>query len=790
MKSSELEEAIKAAERVVKFSGETVLTVEHVAWFILKWTTGQRLQTQHGVDIEGLCKELEPFIFKKGTQYDYENFNKNVVLMDDQLIKTLNQADLLNKARFLLTAQTEPVDFLQALFILKDSKTYLLLNKFGVTKDKLSPLGGYAKPAKSVDLDLDGSDEFLFTPNHSFINIIYEHKSSTPSEESKTPKEPLPKSLEERPKKVLTLANERALKKYTTNLIEEVSTSNSPRLIARDKEVKLLLQTLLRKSKCSPILIGEPGVGKTQIVHGLARKIYMKTVPDQFKDSQIYSLDIGAMIAGSMYRGDFEERAKDVIDALQKLDNVILFVDEIHNMFGAGSSSSGTMDLSEFLKPAISSGKLRVIGATTHDEYREVVEKNPAMRRRFVKIMVDEPSRDESVEILKGIKYAYNAHHKVNYDDDALIRAVDLSLEYMPNLRLPDKAIDVIDLAGSNARLAMLKEGVAISVVDIEKVVEDVLNIPVGSLSEDSRKGLSTLEARIKEDVYGQDEAVSQVVKPIQLSRLGLNFKEKPIANVLFCGATGVGKTELAKQLARNMHIPFVRFDMSEYMEAHSISKLIGSPPGYVNNEKGGLLTEAVIKTPHCVLLLDEIEKAHPDIFNVLLQVMDYGMLTDNNGRKASFHQVVLILTTNAGASTAEAPSVGFVEKDGKKDLKKAVEMLFTPEFRNRLDGICYFSHLEKSALVKVVEKLRLETNKALEDKKVEIRLSSKAVDFLLELGYDSAMGARPLARVYKHHIHETLMPIMLEKAESDRILVKFDVVKGEIKTKIQGVKK
>jgi len=549
-----------------------------------------------------------------------------------------------------------------------------------------------------------------------------------------------------------------ALEAYCVNLNEKARAGRIDPLIGRDAEVERTIQILCRRQKNNPLFVGDPGVGKTAIAEGLARKIVKRDVPDILKNSTIYALDMGALIAGTRYRGDFEERLKSVVKELENIDGAILFIDEIHTVIGAGATSGGAMDASNLLKPALQAGILRCIGSTTYKEYRQYFEKDRALVRRFQKIDVTEPSVPDTIKILKGIKPYYEEHHKVRYTADAIKAAVELAAKYINDRKLPDKAIDVIDETGaSQMLLPESRRKKVIGVKEVEEVVAKMARIPPKSVSKSDAEALRTLESDLKRVVYGQDEAIHALSSAIKLARAGLRQAEKPIGCYLFSGPTGVGKTEVAKQLASIMGVELLRFDMSEYMERHTVSRLIGAPPGYVGFDQGGLLTDGVDQHPHCVLLLDEIEKAHPDLFNILLQVMDHGKLTDHNGKKIDFRNVVLIMTTNAGASDAAKDAIGFGRGKRAGEDEEAIKKLFTPEFRNRLDATISFAPLGRDTIDRVVEKFVLELEAQLTDRDVTFELTPEATRWLGEKGYDDTFGARPLARVIQDHIKKPL---------------------------------
>jgi len=549
-----------------------------------------------------------------------------------------------------------------------------------------------------------------------------------------------------------------ALESYTVNLNEEAKVGNIDPLIGRSLEVERCIEVLSRRRKNNPLLVGDPGVGKTAIAEGIALQIVNGDTPDAIKDTTIYSLDMGSLLAGTRYRGDFEERLKAVMTELEDHDDAILFIDEIHTIIGAGATSGGAMDASNLLKPALQNGKLRCMGSTTFKEYRQIFEKDRALARRFLKIDVVEPTPEDAVKILVGLKGYFEEFHNVKYTDEALTGAVDLSVRHITDRKLPDKAIDMIDEAGARMKLsAKGKRKKTVGIQDIEAVVAKIARIPPKSVSRDDAKALKTLPDDLKRMVFGQDTAIDQVVSAVRLARAGLREPNKPIGSYLFSGPTGVGKTEVAKQLAMTMGLELLRFDMSEYMERHTVSRLLGAPPGYVGYDQGGLLTDGVNQTPHCVLLLDEIEKAHPDVFNILLQVMDNGALTDSNGRKVDFRNVILIMTTNAGAADAAKNSIGFGRDKRDGEDEKEIKRLFSPEFRNRLDATVSFAPLGEDTIAHIVDKFIIQLEAQLADRKIMFELSKPATTWLAERGYDRQFGARPLGRTIQEFIKKPL---------------------------------
>lgn len=557
--------------------------------------------------------------------------------------------------------------------------------------------------------------------------------------------------------------SEGPLETYTMNLNQQAADGRIDPLIGRQKELDRTVQILCRRRKNNPLYVGEAGVGKTAIAEGLARKIVLGEVPSVLSESIIYCLDMGALLAGAKYRGDFEQRLKAVLKALDQQPGAILFIDEIHTIIGAGAVSGGVMDASNLLKPMLASGELKCIGSTTYKEYRSIFEKDRALSRRFQKIDIVEPSVDEAVDILRGLKSRFEEHHDVKYTSRALRSAVELSARYLSDRQLPDTAIDVIDEAGAKTRLDESRSRKkTVGVREIENMISDIARIPPKHVSTSDLKSLKNLERDLKMVVFGQDTAITALASSVKMARAGMGNTDKPIASFLFSGPTGVGKTEVTKQLANTLGIEFIRFDMSEYMERHTVSRLIGAPPGYVGFDQGGLLTDAINKHPHSVLLFDEIEKAHPDIFNILLQVMDYGSLTDNNGRKSDFRNVIIVMTTNAGSEQSLRESMGFVRQDNSSDDMEAIKKIFTPEFRNRLDNIIQFNGLDSETIIHVVKKFVMELEQQLAEKQVGLEVTDPAIKWLADKGYDATMGARPMARVILQEIKRPLAEELL----------------------------
>ncbi|MBG9159458.1 ATP-dependent Clp protease ATP-binding subunit ClpA [Neisseria meningitidis] len=653
-------------------------------------------------------------------------------------------------------AAVEPLDVLVALMSETDSHTVYFLKLQSVTRFEVLRCIAHGSPDEDED---DG--------NYSSDGMDDDNENRT-----KPGKNPL--------------------SAYTVNLNTEVKAGRIDPLIGRKHEMERLVQILCRRRKNNPLLVGEAGVGKTALAEGLAHQIVNGGIPDALKDAEVYALDMGSLLAGTKYRGDFEARVKSVLKQLEKIPHAILFIDEIHTIIGAGSTSGGTMDASNLLKPALAKGSLRCIGATTYDEYRTIFDKDHALSRRFQKIDVVEPTVSETVQILRGLKPMFEAFHQVRYTQGALEAAAELSARYINERFLPDKAIDVMDEAGAAQRiLPKSKQKKVIGKAQIETVIAKVSRIPEKTVSHDDKQVLQFLDRDLKNMVYGQENAIDALVAAVKMSRSGLALPDKPIGSFLFSGPTGVGKTEAAKQLAYSMGVPLQRFDMSEYMERHAVSRLIGAPPGYIGFEQGGLLTEAVNKQPHCVLLLDEIEKAHPDIFNVLLQVMDAGKLTDNNGKSADFRNVILIMTTNAGAESLSRPGLGFTAKRERGDEMQAINKLFTPEFRNRLDAIIPFAPLSEPIIAKVVDKFLLQLEHRLLDKKVEAEFTPALRKYLAEKGFDPQMGARPMHRLIQEKIRKPLADELLfgKLADGGFVRIGWDAEKEEAVLKFKKSK-
>jgi ATP-dependent Clp protease ATP-binding subunit ClpA len=749
MFSKDLEHTIGQCYKRAREARHEFMTVEHLLLALLENPSAQAVLKACGADLERLRKDLEQAVETSVSRLAEDDGR------DTQ--PTLGFQRVLQRAVYHVQSsgkkEVTGANVLVAIFGEKDSHAVYYLNLQDVTR-----------------LDI--------------VNYL-SHGVARLGEEGEVPPagdaEPRPDSSEGESKGD-------ALADYASNLNDMARAGRIDPLIGRRDEIERTIQVLCRRRKNNPLYVGEAGVGKTAIAEGLARRIVDGNVPEVLLDAVIYSLDLGALVAGTKYRGDFEKRLKAVLSSMKKQPNAVLFIDEIHTIIGAGSASGGTMDASNLIKPALASGDLRCIGSTTFQEYRGIFEKDRALARRFQKIDIVEPTVGETYEILQGLKPKYETHHKVTYADEALQAAVDLSVKHIADRLLPDKAIDVIDEAGARQRL--LPEGERKELIDIEEIeaiVAKMARIPTKQVSANDKDVLRHLERNLKMVIFGQDPAIDTLSSAIKLARSGLASPDKPIGSFLFAGPTGVGKTEVTRQLALQLGIELVRFDMSEYMEAHSISRLIGAPPGYVGFDQGGLLTEKVVKTPHCVLLLDEVEKAHPDIFNILLQVMDRGVLTDTNGREANFRNVVLVMTTNAGAAQASRRSIGFTKQDHATDAMEILRKSFSPEFRNRLDAVVQFQPLGFEHILRVVDKFMIELEMLLQDKHVTLSATPVARDWLAQHGFDPLMGARPMARVIQDKIKRPLADALLfgELVNGGRVNV--DVRDGELVVEMQA---
>ncbi len=720
MLSNELEYCLNDAFHQAREARHEYLTVEHLLLAILDTPRVREILRACGADLAKLKQELKDHIDQSTPRVEEGE--------EREVQPTLGFQRVLQRAVFHVQSsgrkEVGVANVLVAIFSEKQSHAVFLLNRQHVTR-----------------LDV--------------VNYI-SHGLSKIAEE-KTDKEEAPADVERDPE------GGSALEKFTTNLNRLAQEGRIDPLIGRKLEVERTIEILCRRRKNNPLYVGEAGVGKTAIAEGLARLIVEGKVPEVLADCTIYALDMGALIAGTKYRGDFEKRLKGVITELKKQPGAILFIDEIHTVIGAGAASGGVMDASNLIKPVLTNGEIRCIGSTTYQEYRGIFEKDHALARRFQKIDVTEPSVAETVEILMGLKPKFEEHHGITYAAEALKAAAELAARHINERHLPDKAIDVVDEAGARQRLKPVGEREAvIEVRHVEDVVARMARIPAKSVSTSDREILKNLERNLKLVIFGQDRAIEALAAAIKMARSGLGDQRKPVGSFLFAGPTGVGKTEVTRQLAIAMGVEFLRFDMSEYMERHTVSRLIGAPPGYVGFDQGGLLTEAIAKHPHCVLLLDEIEKAHPDVFNLLLQVMDHGTLTDNNGRKADFRHVIIVMTTNAGAQEMARPSIGFTHADHASDGMEAIRRSFTPEFRNRLDAVIQFASLDPVTIERVVDKLVVEVEMQLEQKGVTISLDDAARRWIAEKGYDPKMGARPMARTIQEHIKRPLAEELL----------------------------
>jgi ATP-dependent Clp protease ATP-binding subunit ClpA len=730
MLSKDLEMTLNEAFKSAREKRHEFMTVEHLLLALLDNDAAMKVLTACGSDLGELRQELTEFV---------DSTTPLIPASDDEreTQPTLGFQRVLQRAVFHVQSsgkkEVTGANVLVAIFSEQESQAVYVLKKQNVAR---------------IDIVNFISHGISKVPGHT------EEQHS----ESEAPEEGLEDSTQNSP-----------LENYATNLNEVAGQGRIDPLIGRESEVDRVIQILARRRKNNPLLVGEAGVGKTAIAEGLAKKIVDGEVPEIISDAEVYSLDLGALLAGTKYRGDFEKRFKALLAELKKRDHAILFIDEIHTIIGAGSASGGVMDASNLLKPLLSSGEVRCIGSTTFSEFRGIFEKDSALARRFQKIDVNEPSVEDTFMILKGLKPQFEEHHGIKYTEKALRAASELADRYITDRHMPDKAIDVIDEAGASQRLlpeSKRKKVLGVSV--IEDVVAKIARIPPRNVTSSDRDILRNIERDLKMVVFGQDPAIESLSTAIKLARAGLKSPEKPDGAFLFAGPTGVGKTEVTKQLSKVLGVELVRFDMSEYMERHTVSRLIGAPPGYVGYDQGGLLTEAVNKNPHCVLLLDEIEKAHPEVFNLLLQVMDHGTLTDNNGRKTDFRHVVLVMTTNAGAEVLSRRSIGFSEQDHSSDGMEALNKMFTPEFRNRLDGIIQFAPLSRDTVCYVVDKFLTELQAQLDEKRVVLHVDEEVKRYLAEKGYDDKMGARPMARLIQEELKKPLAEEILFGSLSD----------------------
>ncbi|WP_297922876.1 ATP-dependent Clp protease ATP-binding subunit ClpA [uncultured Agitococcus sp.] len=722
MLSRDLEVSLNLAFRDARAKRHEFMTVEHLLLALLDNESAVRVLKSCGGDIATLRRELSQFIEETTPKIPTKD-------TDRETQPTLGFQRVLQRAVFHVQSSGKKevlgANVLVAIFSEQESQSVYFLKKQNISR-----------------LDI--------------VNFI-SHGISKQSDENKADDD-ANEQIQNQTDEDGELVPKSALAAYTSNLNELALAGKIDPLIGRDAEIERAAQILCRRRKNNPLLVGEPGVGKTAIAEGLAWLIVSNKAPEPLAKSVVYSLDLGALLAGTKYRGDFEKRFKAVLSELNKQQDAVLFIDEIHTIIGAGAASGGVMDASNLLKPVLVNGSLRCMGSTTYQEYRGIFEKDRALARRFQKIDIPEPTVGETYQILKGLKSRFEEHHGVRYSEKALEVAAELASRYINERFLPDKAIDVIDEAGALQRLQPVsKRKKTIGVGEIEEVIAKIARIPPKSVSANDKEALRNLERDLKMTVFGQNDAITALSSAIKLSRAGLKAPEKPVGCFLFAGPTGVGKTEVTKQLAKILGIELVRFDMSEYMERHTVSRLIGAPPGYVGFDQGGLLTEAIAKHPHCVLLLDEIEKAHPEVFNLLLQVMDHGTLTDNNGRKSDFRHVILVLTTNAGAEAESRASIGFTQQDHSTDAMEVMKKMFTPEFRNRLDAIIQFKALDPIIIAGVVDKFLVELQAQLDDKHVVIEVDELARSWLAEKGYDKQMGARPMARVIQENLKKPL---------------------------------
>ena len=715
MLNKDLEISLNVAFRQAKESRHEFMTVEHLLLALLDNPSAIEALTACGADLSKLRKNLVDFIDETTPVIPLEEEERETQ-------PTLGFQRVLQRAVFHVQSsgksEVNGSNVLVAIFSEQESQAAYILKKSDISR-----------------LDI--------------VNFISHGISKIGSDQSTNNQEDIEQAAEEEP---------RVVESFAVNLNEEAKKGNIDPLIGRDDELERTLQVLSRRRKNNPLFVGEAGVGKTAIAEGLATLIESEKVPEFLNEATIYSLDMGALLAGTKYRGDFEKRFKSLLKELEKDTKAILFIDEIHTIIGAGAASGGMMDASNLIKPLLSAGKLRCIGSTTYQEYQSIFEKDRALARRFQKIDIAEPSVDDTTKILQGLKEKYEAHHGIRYTNKALKAAALLADKYINERFLPDKAIDIIDEAGAKQQLlSPSKRKKVINNLEIESIVAKMARIPEKSVSSTEKDSLKNLDRNLKLVVFGQDHAIEELSSSIRLSRAGLGNEQKPVGSFMFAGPTGVGKTEVTQQLAKIMGLELIRFDMSEYMEKHAVSRLIGAPPGYVGYEQGGLLTDAVIKHPHSVVLLDEIEKAHPDVFNILLQVMDHGTLTDNNGRKADFRNVVVVLTTNAGVTETTRQSIGFKQQDHSFDAMDEINKVFTPEFRNRLDNIVWFNHLDTEVIYQVIDKFIVELQALLDEKGVSLELTKNAKDWLAEHGYDKNMGARPMARLIQEQLKKPL---------------------------------
>ncbi len=752
MLNKDLEQTLNNAFREARGKRHEFMTVEHLLLALLDNATAADVLEACGADIQQLREELTKFI---------DSTTPHIPVGDNEreTQPTLGFQRVLQRAVFHVQSsgkkEVNGANVLVAIFSEQESQAVYFLKQQEIARiDVVNYIAhGIAKVPGHQNTDILGQE------------LIEDSSDGEPQ-------------------------GNRPLDAYTLNLNEQARLGKIDPLVGRDEEVERVCQILTRRRKNNPLLVGEAGVGKTAIAEGLAKRIVDKEVPEILLDCTVYSLDLGALLAGTKYRGDFEKRFKQLLSELRKKEGAILFIDEIHTIIGAGAASGGVMDASNLLKPLLTSGELRCIGSTTFQEFRGIFEKDRALARRFQKVDVQEPGVDDTFSILMGLKDKFEEHHAIRYEREAMRAAAELADRYINDRHMPDKAIDVIDEAGAFQRLQKPEDRKSvIGVAEVEEIISKMARIPPKSVSSDDKSLLEKLPRNLRMTIFGQDEAIDALSTNIRLSRAGLKAPDKPVGCFLFAGPTGVGKTEVCKQLAKSLGIELVRFDMSEYMERHTVSRLIGAPPGYVGFDQGGLLTEAINKTPHCILLLDEIEKGHPDVFNLLLQVMDHGTLTDNNGRKADFRNVILIMTTNAGAERMNRASIGFVEQNHQTDGMEAIKKTFTPEFRNRLDSVIQFNPLSEEVIASVVDKNLTELQAQLDERKVQIEVNKAARVWLAEKGYDRLMGARPMARLIQDQVKKPLAEDILFGKLVGGGLVKIGVKGGELTFKIEPAK-
>lgn len=751
MLNKDLELTLNSAFRDARSKRHEFMTVEHLLLALLDNESASRVLVACGVELERLQKELSDFV----------DSTTPLISSDDterETQPTLGFQRVLQRAVFHVQSsgkkEVTGANVLVAIFSEQESQAVFFLKQQDVARiDVVNYIAHGIAKIPGQELEELGSE------------LIEEGESDSSG------KDPL--------------------RAYASNLNDLARQGKIDPLVGRAEEVERVCQILTRRRKNNPLLVGEAGVGKTAVAEGLAKRIVDGEVPEVLSKAVVYSLDLGSLLAGTKYRGDFEKRFKKLLSELKRLDHAILFIDEIHTIIGAGAASGGVMDASNLLKPMLTSGELRCIGSTTFQEFRGIFEKDRALARRFQKVDIIEPSVEDTIEILRGLKQRFEEHHAIKYQDDSLRAAAELADRYINDRHMPDKAIDVIDEAGAYQQLQTVENRKSvIEVIDVETIVAKMSRIPPKSVSSSDKELLSKLERNLKMVVFGQDEAITSLATAIKLSRAGLKAPEKPVGSFLFSGPTGVGKTEVCNQLAKSLGIELVRFDMSEYMESHTVSRLIGAPPGYVGYDQGGLLTEAINKTPHCVLLLDEIEKGHPDVFNLLLQVMDHGTLTDNNGRKADFRNVILVMTTNAGAESMTRSSIGFTEQDHTTDGMGVIKKAFTPEFRNRLDAIIPFESLMEDTIKFVVDKFLTELQAQLDERRVQLDVDDKARDWLADKGYDRQMGARPMGRAIQEHLKKPMAEqILFGKLADNGGFVRVTVKKGKLHIKFEAAK-